>query len=229
MRNACDSDSRCGLACDASARDAKSLAMRVERCEPLRYSVSCSSRTHIESPPMKGSTLLRSGFLCTPLSYPTLPSTLLGIWRTAKHPYGLCHPFSLVANCTLRVCGMKGSTLQVSGPVSRNTARLSQRYPPTARYGVLGVSTWPIGCDTPFPFSQRFPLGEHANWRCDTPPQKGCLSDTHAIPFENKANGCCNSDLVAPSSGPFFHPQPPSLPILLPEPGSERKVLTKET
>ena len=25
-----------GLACDASARDAKSLAMRVERCEPLR-------------------------------------------------------------------------------------------------------------------------------------------------------------------------------------------------
>ena len=34
MRNACDSDSRCGLACDASARDAKSLAMWVERCEP---------------------------------------------------------------------------------------------------------------------------------------------------------------------------------------------------
>ena len=26
-----------------------------------------------------------------------------------------------------------------------------------------------------------------------------------------------------------FHPQPPSLPILLPEPGSERKVLAKET
>ena len=30
-------------------------------------------------------------------------------------------------------------------------------------------------------------------------------------------------------SRPFFHPQPPSLPIWLPEPGSERKVLTKET
>ena len=27
MRSACDSDSRCGLACDASARDAKSLAI----------------------------------------------------------------------------------------------------------------------------------------------------------------------------------------------------------
>ena len=36
MQNACDSDSRCGLVCDASTRDAKSLAMRVERCEPLR-------------------------------------------------------------------------------------------------------------------------------------------------------------------------------------------------
>ena len=48
MRNACDSDSRCGLACDASAcdasaRDAKSLATRVERCEPLRLRWVASS------------------------------------------------------------------------------------------------------------------------------------------------------------------------------------------
>ena len=27
-------------------------------------------------------------------------------------------------------------------------------------------------------------------WRCDTPPRKGYLSDTCAIPYENKANGC---------------------------------------
>ena len=58
----------------------------------------------------------------------------------------------------------------LSGPVSRDTARLSQRYPLIARYGVFGVSTWPIGCDTPSPFAERFPLGEHAKWRCDTPP-----------------------------------------------------------
>ena len=31
------------------------------------------------------------------------------------------------------------------------------------------------------------------------------------------------------SSRSFFHPQPPSLPILLSEPGSASKVLTKET
>ena len=59
-----------------------------------------------------------------------------------------------------------------------------------ARYGVFGVSTWPNGCDTPSPFSECFPLGEHEKWRCDTPPQKGYLSDTCAIPFESKANGC---------------------------------------
>ena len=78
----------------------------------------------------------------------------------------------------------------LSGHVLRDTARLSQRYPPIARYGVFGVSTWPLGCDTPSPFSERFPLGEHAEWRCDTPPQKRYLSDTCAIPYENKANGC---------------------------------------
>ena len=74
-----------------------------------------------------------------------------------------------------------------------DTARLSQRYPPIARYGVFGVSTWPTGRDTPSPFSKRLPCREHAKWRCDTPPpppQKGYLSDTCAIPFENKANGC---------------------------------------
>ena len=53
-------------------------------------------------------------------------------------------------------------TSKHSGPVLRDTARLSQRYPPIqgpiARYGVFGVSPWPIGCDTPSPFSERFPL-----------------------------------------------------------------------
>ena len=72
---------------------------------------------------------------------------------------------------TLKKSGMSRDLL--SGPVLRDTARLSQRYPPIA-----------------LPFSECFPLGEHAKWRCDTPPQKGYLSDTHAIPYENKANGC---------------------------------------
>ena len=81
---------------------------------------------------------------------------------------------------------LQQSLFELSGPVLRDTARLSQRYPLIARYGVFGVSTWPIGCDTPSPFSERFPVGEHAKWRCDSPPQKGYLSDTCAIPCNKK-------------------------------------------
>ena len=44
MRNACNSDSRSGLARDGSARSAKSLAMWAERCEPLRSQL-------LQSPP----------------------------------------------------------------------------------------------------------------------------------------------------------------------------------
>ena len=63
--------------------------------------------------------------------------------------------------------------------------------------GVFGVSTWPIGCDTPSPFSERFPLGEHARRRCDTPLQKGYLSDTCAIPSEFKQG---NKRAIPPSA-----------------------------
>ena len=51
MRNAYDSDSRCGLACDASACDAKSLAIRVERCEPLRSQTLSSQGKNAPSNP----------------------------------------------------------------------------------------------------------------------------------------------------------------------------------
>ena len=37
-----------------------------------------------------------------------------------------------------------------------------------------------LGCDTPSPFSERFPVRY-------SPPQKGYLSDTCAIPYENEA------------------------------------------
>ena len=53
------------------------------------------------------------------------------------------------------------------------------------------VSQHGLGCDTPAPFSERFPLGEHSrSGGAIPPPQKGYLSDTCAIPYENKANGC---------------------------------------
>ena len=43
----------------------------------------------------------------------------------------------------------------------------------------------------PPPFSERFPpLESMRSGGAIPPPQKGYLSDTCAIPFENKANGC---------------------------------------
>ena len=58
MRNACDSDSRCGLVCDASTCDSKSLAMWVERCRPL----SPWSTLIWEEPCMDQYTSLRGNF-----------------------------------------------------------------------------------------------------------------------------------------------------------------------
>ena len=78
-----------------------------------------------------------------------------------------------------------------NGPVLRDTARLSQRYPPIACYGAFGVSTWPIGCDTPSLFSERLPLGEHAKWRCDTTPNKRGISVILArYPMKTRQNAC---------------------------------------
>ena len=72
------------------------------------------------------------------------------------------------------------------GPVLRDTARLSQRY---RAVGFLVSQHGQLGSIPPPPFSERFPLGE-VEVRYPPPPQKGYLSDTFAIPYENKANGC---------------------------------------
>ena len=55
--------------------------------------------------------------------------------------------------------------------------------PPIARDRLFGASAWPIGCDTPSPFSERFPLGEHACVEVQYPPThkrdiQRCLRDT---------------------------------------------------
>ena len=68
-----------------------------------------------------------------------------------------------------RLLGKVPANQALSGQVLRDTARLSQRYP------------------APSPFSEPSTLGEQGKWRCHTPPQKGYLIDTCAIPDANKA------------------------------------------
>ena len=54
----------------------------------------------------------------------------------------------------------------------------------------LNMANWAL---YPLPLFSAFPLGEHAKWRCDSPPhkrQKGYLSDTCAMPYETRQNAC---------------------------------------
>ena len=81
-------------------------------------------------------------------------------------------------------------TQALSGPVLRDTARLSQRYPPIARYGFLVSQHGQLGA-IPLPlFLSVSPLESMRSGGAIPPPQKGYLSDTCAIPYENKATGC---------------------------------------
>ena len=64
----------------------------------------------------------------------------------------------------------------------------------------LNMATWvryPLSLFWAFP-----PLRAFAKWRCDTsPPQKGYLSDTCPIPYENKANGCDTPSAILSRKG----------------------------
>ena len=99
--------------------------------------------------------------------------------------------------------GILQKSAALSGPVLRDTARLSQRYPPIVRYGVFGVSTWRIGCDTPSPFSERFPLGEHAKWRCDTPPslKRGISAILARYPLKTRQMGAIPPSAILSRKG----------------------------
>ena len=89
----------------------------------------------------------------------------------------------------------------LSGPVLRDTARLSQRSPPIARYGVFGVPTWPIGCDTPSLFAECFPLGEHAKWRCDTPLKRGISAILARYPMKTRQMGAIPPSAILSRKG----------------------------
>ena len=77
----------------------------------------------------------------------------------------------------------------LSGPVLRDTARLSQRYPPIARYGVFGVSTWPIGCDTPSPFLSVSPLESMQSGGAIPPLERGISAILARYPLKTRQMG----------------------------------------
>ena len=78
----------------------------------------------------------------------------------------------------------------LSGPVLRDTARLSQRCPLLRAMRFLVSQHGQLGAIPPPPFLSVSPLESMRSGGAIPPPQKGYLSDTFAIPYENKANGC---------------------------------------
>ena len=79
-------------------------------------------------------------------------------------------------------------------PYCADTARLSQRYPLIASYGVFGCLNMANWVHHPSPFSEHFPLGEHAKWRCDTPPPSKGVSQAILVryPMKTRQNACDN-------------------------------------
>ena len=80
----------------------------------------------------------------------------------------------------------------VNGPVLRDTARLSRRYPPSLRaVGFLVSQHGQLGAIPPPPFLSVSPLESMRSGGAipPPPPQKGYLSSTCAMPYESKANG----------------------------------------
>ena len=79
----------------------------------------------------------------------------------------------------------------LSGPVLRDTARLSERYSPIARYGVFGVSTWPVGRGTPSPFLSASRLMSMRSGGAIHPPHKIDISAMLArYPMKERQNAC---------------------------------------
>ena len=86
--------------------------------------------------------------------------------------------------------------------IARVTARLSQPYPPIARYGVflcLNMANW---VRYPLPFSERFPRGEHTKWRCETPPPKrGISAILSRYPMQTRQMGAIHPSAILSQTG----------------------------
>ena len=74
--------------------------------------------------------------------------------------------------------------------------------PKSARYGVFGVSTWRIGCDTPsHVLSVSHLESMRSGGAIPPPPQKGYLSDTCAVPMKTRQIGAIPPSAILSRKG----------------------------
>ena len=79
--------------------------------------------------------------------------------------------------------------LPLSGPVLRDTARLSQRYPLLRAMGSLVSQHGQLGAIPPLPFSKSFPLGEHSNRRAIPTLKRGISAILARYPMKTRQLG----------------------------------------
>ena len=89
----------------------------------------------------------------------------------------------------------------LSGPVLRDTARLSQRYPPIARYGVFGVSTWRLGWDTPSPFLSVSPVESMRSGGAIPPLKRGISAILARYPMKTWQMGAIPPSAILSRKG----------------------------
>ena len=90
----------------------------------------------------------------------------------------------------------------LSGPVLRDTARLSQRRPLLRAMGFLVSQHGQLGAIPPPPFLSVSPLESmRSGGVIPPPPQKGYLSDTCAIPYENRQMGAIPPSAILSRKG----------------------------
>ena len=74
--------------------------------------------------------------------------------------------------------------------------------PPIARYGVFGVSTWPLGCDTPSPFSERFPSWRAGEVEVRYPPlERGISAIPARYPMKTRQMGAIPPSVILSRKG----------------------------
>ena len=87
------------------------------------------------------------------------------------------------------------STEFLSGPVLRDTTRLSQRYTPIARYGVLVSQHGQLGAIPPPPFLSVSPLESMRSGGAILPLKRGISGILARYPMKTRQNACDNPPL----------------------------------
>ena len=93
--------------------------------------------------------------------------------------FPITHTSVTQKNCFRIICVIISGLIAMA-PTLRYTARLSQRYPPIARYGAFGVSAWLLGCDAPPPF-------------LSIPPWRACKVEVRRYFFTKGVSQRCGS------------------------------------